>query len=739
MVDVPDMEDIASTNKSFIVDQVRAELAAAGKDINTMSDEDLQKETQAVAQRIGTKISAKDFGPRFGISRGDKGVSIKRERPFTLAEQVRGGEREIIPPSPELGPTITQSSEIDKTMEQMYGAPGDFTEENILSSLNQAVERLQETMQVDDVVSTTYPELTQEQKDVIASAPAFQSDQKAIESTADELTQEQKQAVKDTASPELGPTIEQRGTMDDFNQRIADVSAMLPGEDNEEKRSLARRILDSILPTDVAGKMKEQFRSDEQLPRVADIFKKKKEDITIEDVFNVSESDLEGPKDLKLRPLRQAAAKLKGMGEGFREGIKLVAQQEGFTEDPYSDYGRLSVGFGTKAKSKNKKVTQLQATNDLISHVEKNVKPVIDDIQGQIDLNSNQVASLTSLIYNIGATKFKKSKAYAALLAGDTQKFLDEAFSSTKGFVKAGGKVLDGLVKRRQEEKALFETKQILREDTKLFPDKVAQATEDNQKKKIKFPSLISKAQASTVQNNIPLPKEKPEIIDVKESDEVPQVIKNFEEGNDEDKTTGLQFSAPYKLLTQSFLTKWFGGDKKTFTNEDYDDKTLEVLKTAAKNAIADGRTFVHYSDYPLNNRGVSPVALVGEYKDKDGNRFTTKYKKELEEKVNAAYGTNLIGSESKVKQLMQKLKAGKMFALDLAKDPVMKAIFSVGGFSIQKDDKGYFIQENFNFNTANKTEGTIIKKVRKLITGAGAPLKDNEGPQVTLRLGNLT
>ena len=43
MVDVPDMEDIASTNKSFIVDQVRAELAAAGKDINTMSDEDLQK------------------------------------------------------------------------------------------------------------------------------------------------------------------------------------------------------------------------------------------------------------------------------------------------------------------------------------------------------------------------------------------------------------------------------------------------------------------------------------------------------------------------------------------------------------------------------------------------------------------------------------------------------------------------------------------------------------------------
>ena len=486
-VGVPDQEDLASTNKSIIIDQVRSELAAAGKDINAMTDEQLEKEAQAVAQRIGTKISARDFGPRFGVSRGDKGISIKRERPFTVGEQVRGGVREpqsspelgptidpnmttpspemgptidpnMTTPSPEMGPTITQSSEIDKTMQQMYGTPGDFTEENILSSLNQAVERLQATMQVDD------QDLNMGQMTPRPTTP------KLPVPKSDAFDQEKfQQAIRGTEEP---------GTMDDFNQRIADVSAMLPGEDNEQKRSLARRILDSILPKDVAGKMKEQFRSDEQLPRVADIFKKKKEDITIEDVFNVAESDLEGPKDLKLRPLRQAAAKLKGMGEGFRDGVKLVAQQEGFVDDPYSDYGRLSVGFGTKAKSKDQKVTQLQATNDLISHVEKNVKPVIDDIQGQIDLNSNQVASLTSLIYNVGATKFKKSKAYAALLAGDIQNFLDEAFSSTKGFVKAGGKVLDGLVKRRQEEKALFETRKVSREDTKLFSDKVAQAGE---------------------------------------------------------------------------------------------------------------------------------------------------------------------------------------------------------------------------------------------------------------------
>ena len=44
-----------------------------------------------------------------------------------------------------------------------------------------------------------------------------------------------------------------------------------------------------------------------------------------------------------------------------------------------------------------------------------------------------------------------------------------------------------------------------------------------------------------------------------------------------------------------------------------------------------------------------------------------------------------------------------------------MKAIFSIGGFSIQENNQGYFINERFNFNTANKTEGTVLKKLEKL------------------------
>ena len=54
MVDigVPDEEDLASTDKYFVVEKVKAELAAAGRDINTLSDAELEKEAQTVDEII---------------------------------------------------------------------------------------------------------------------------------------------------------------------------------------------------------------------------------------------------------------------------------------------------------------------------------------------------------------------------------------------------------------------------------------------------------------------------------------------------------------------------------------------------------------------------------------------------------------------------------------------------------------------------------------------------------------
>ena len=98
-IGVPDEEDLASTNKSYIIEKTKQELSAAGRDVRNMSDEELESSAKAVADRIGTKISAKDFGPRFSVQRDkQQGISFKREKDFNIGQQVRGMARMQEPP-----------------------------------------------------------------------------------------------------------------------------------------------------------------------------------------------------------------------------------------------------------------------------------------------------------------------------------------------------------------------------------------------------------------------------------------------------------------------------------------------------------------------------------------------------------------------------------------------------------------------------------------------------------------
>ena len=88
-----------------------------------------------------------------------------------------------------------------------------------------------------------------------------------------------------------------------------------------------------------------------------------------------------------------------------------------------------------------------------------------------LNLNKNQMAAITSLVYNIGQDRFKNSEAYKNLLKGDLENFKKEAFDSEIGFVKdkKGGTIIQGLVNRRQEEQELF-NKEV--EESKPIEDK---------------------------------------------------------------------------------------------------------------------------------------------------------------------------------------------------------------------------------------------------------------------------
>jgi lysozyme len=70
----------------------------------------------------------------------------------------------------------------------------------------------------------------------------------------------------------------------------------------------------------------------------------------------------------------------------------------------------------------------------------------------KVPLNQNQFDALTSWTYNLGPTNLKSSTMLKVLNDGN----YDEVPEQIKKWNKAGGQVLNGLIKRRDAEAELF-------------------------------------------------------------------------------------------------------------------------------------------------------------------------------------------------------------------------------------------------------------------------------------------
>lgn len=141
-------------------------------------------------------------------------------------------------------------------------------------------------------------------------------------------------------------------------------------------------------------------------------------------------------------------------------GIDLIKKWEGFRAEAYRDaVGVWTIGYGTTAMAgvgidpkPGMRITEAQAEEYLRKAVDKFAAQIRPAITAPI--NENEFAAFVSLAYNIGPGAFRKSSALRYFNAGDKAKAADAILL----FNKAGGKVLRGLVNRRQEERALFLT-----------------------------------------------------------------------------------------------------------------------------------------------------------------------------------------------------------------------------------------------------------------------------------------
>lgn len=140
-----------------------------------------------------------------------------------------------------------------------------------------------------------------------------------------------------------------------------------------------------------------------------------------------------------------------------QEGINLIKKYEGLRTEAYRcPAGIPTIGYGHTGTVDGKKIemgmkiTEKKAEKLLREDLQRFEKGVSDCVQ--VPLTQGQFDALVSFSFNLGVGSLQSSTLLKLLNQG---KYKDAAEEFGK-WVKAGGKILDGLVKRRADEKKLF-------------------------------------------------------------------------------------------------------------------------------------------------------------------------------------------------------------------------------------------------------------------------------------------
>lgn len=134
--------------------------------------------------------------------------------------------------------------------------------------------------------------------------------------------------------------------------------------------------------------------------------------------------------------------------------VKLIKAFEGCKLQAYRDIvGIWTVGYGETLGVKPGDVwTQDQAEARLTARVQDFLNGVILACPALRASTPNQLAACTSLAYNIGVKAFANSTVCKRLSAGDRAGAADAILM----WNQAGGRIVQGLVNRRQEERRVF-------------------------------------------------------------------------------------------------------------------------------------------------------------------------------------------------------------------------------------------------------------------------------------------
>ena len=141
------------------------------------------------------------------------------------------------------------------------------------------------------------------------------------------------------------------------------------------------------------------------------------------------------------------------------KGYKLITKFEGLSLKPYLDSIKVpTIGYGNTYYTDGKRVTLLdkeitkEVAFDMFKEIANRFGKRVDELVTS-NINQNQYNSLVSFAYNVGTGNFASSTLLKKVNKNPNDLTIKAEFLRWN---KAGGKVINGLTNRRNEEANIY-------------------------------------------------------------------------------------------------------------------------------------------------------------------------------------------------------------------------------------------------------------------------------------------
>ncbi len=170
------------------------------------------------------------------------------------------------------------------------------------------------------------------------------------------------------------------------------------------------------------------------------------------------------PAGILLEQIERAGAQDRGPYRGiYPAGLALTKRSEGFIAKPYNDavrYCTIAYGHliklrpcdGTEPENWRQGISEPDGTTLLVKDMRLAEAAVAAATNGSVTLTDGQYAALCDFVFNVGSKNYLDSTLRTRVNSGDFR----DVPRQFRRWSKAGGKVLQGLVTRREREISLF-------------------------------------------------------------------------------------------------------------------------------------------------------------------------------------------------------------------------------------------------------------------------------------------